>query len=113
MEQANTSSLKKTSKMIRYIAVAEGISFILLLSLSIIKRIPSINVLPFDVHLGIKYLGYAHGILFVLFLVAIVVGFYKLKWSYLRVAWAILASFLPFGTFLLDYQLKKDEALLA
>jgi integral membrane protein len=113
MEQANTSSLKKTSKTIRYIAVAEGVSFILLLSLSIIKRIPSIDVLPFDVHLGIKYLGYAHGILFVLFIVAIALGIKILKWSYIKAAIAFIASICPFGTFVLDYYLIKEEKLMS
>ena len=98
---------KKISKIVRYIAVAEGISFIILLTLSILKRTTEL-----DVHLGIRYLGMAHGVLFVLFMAAIALGLYFLKWTIGRAIWAFLASFLPFGTFYLDYQLKKEEDVM-
>jgi integral membrane protein len=100
-------SLKKLSKFIRYVAVAEGVSYLILLTLSILKRTTSI-----DVHQGIQYLGMAHGVLFVLFVTAIGMGVYYLKWTYLRAAWAFVASLLPFGTFVLDGQLKKEEDLM-
>lgn len=66
-----------------------------------------------DVHLGIRYLGMAHGVLFVLFIICIVLGLRSLKWTYVRAAWAFAASLLPFGTFVLDLQLKKEEDLMA
>lgn len=97
----------KLSKNIRYIAIAEGISYLLLLTLSILKRTTTI-----DVHAGIKYLGMAHGVLFVLFVAAIVLGKVYLKWSLLRSIWAFAASLIPFGTFILDAQLKKEEVLM-
>ena len=97
----------KLSKSIRYVAVAEGVSYLLLLILSILKRTTTI-----DVHLGIKYLGMAHGVLFVLFVTAIVLGKIYLKWTMGRSIWAFVASLLPFGTFVLDAQLKKEEDLM-
>ena len=107
MQVIELESKKKLSKTIRYIAVAEGVSFIILLTLSVLKRTTT-----FDVHLGIKYLGMTHGVLFVLFVTAIILGVYYLKWTYGRAAWAFIASFLPFGTFILDWQLKKEEDLM-
>ena len=104
MQETTPQSLKKLSKTIRYIAVAEGVSYLILLTLSILKRTTTI-----DVHMGIKYLGMAHGLLFVLFITAIGLGVYYLKWTYLRAIWAFAASLLPFGTFILDSQLKKEE----
>jgi len=105
----NTVASKiKLSKSIRYVAVAEGVSYLLLLTLSILKRTTSI-----DVHSGIKYLGMAHGVLFVLFVTAIILGKMYLKWTVLRSIWAFIASLLPFGTFVLDAQLKKEENLMA
>jgi integral membrane protein len=104
MSTRTIESLKSISKKIRYVAVAEGISYLVLLTLSILKRTTSI-----DVHAGIRYLGMLHGILFVLFLIAIGVGVFILKWSSLRALWAFLASLLPFGTFILDAQLIKEE----
>ncbi len=104
MQDQNIVSKKKLSKVIRYIAVAEGISYLILLTLSILKRTTEL-----DVHLGIRYVGMAHGVLFVLFMTGIGLGVYFLTWSLLRAAWAFVASFIPFGTFYLDYQLKKEE----
>ena len=108
MLQITPSSLKKLSKTIRYIAVSEGVSYLILLTLSILKRTTTI-----DVHMGIRYVGMAHGVLFVLFITCIGFGVYYLKWTYLRAAWAFVASLLPFGTFILDNQLKKEEDLMA
>ncbi|WP_299251360.1 DUF3817 domain-containing protein [uncultured Cytophaga sp.] len=104
MTTRSVQSLKSISKKIRYVAVAEGISYLLLLTLSILKRTTSI-----DVHAGIQYLGMLHGILFVLFVIAIGAGIVILKWSFLRATWAFVASLLPFGTFVLDVQLIKEE----
>ena len=108
MPETTPHPLKKLSKFIRYVAVAEGISYLILLTLSILKRTTEI-----DVHLGIRYLGMAHGVLFLLFITCIGLGVYSLKWTYLRAAWAFAASLLPFGTFVLDAQLKKEEDLMA
>lgn len=107
MQETSPQSLKKISKFIRYVAVAEGISYLILLTLAILKRTTSI-----DVHLGIKYLGMAHGVLFILFITCIGLGVYSLKWTYICAAWAFGASLLPFGTFFLDSELKKEEDLI-
>lgn len=108
MTQKSIHTLKKISKNIRYIAVAEGISYLLLLILSILKRTTTL-----DVQMGIKYLGMAHGVLFVLFVGAIAAGVYFLKWNYLRALWAFVASLIPFGTFYLDVQMIKEEKNMA
>jgi len=107
MQATEPQSLKKLSKTIRYIAVAEGVSYLILLTLSILKRTTTI-----DVHLGIKYVGMAHGLLFILFITAISLGVFYLKWKAGRAIWAFVASLLPFGTFILDWQLKKEEDLM-
>jgi len=108
MPETTPQSLKSLSKFIRYVAVSEGVSYLILLTLSILKRTTTI-----DVHLGIRYLGMAHGVLFVLFITCIGLGVYSLKWTALRAVWAFVASLLPFGTFILDSQLKKEEDLMA
>jgi integral membrane protein len=104
MPTRTVQSLKSISKKIRYIAVAEGMSYLILLTLSILKRTTSI-----DVHTGIQYVGMLHGILFILFLIAIGAGIFILKWSFSRALWAFVTSLLPFGTFVLDAQLIKEE----
>lgn len=103
----NASSKRNLSKTIRYIGVVEGVSYLVLLVLSILKRTTDINVQD-----GIKHLGMGHGVLFILFIAAIVSGKKYLAWPYGKMAKAFIASLIPFGTFWLDIQLKKDEALI-
>lgn len=108
MQDQNLVSKKRLSKTIRYIAVAEGISYLLLLTLSILKRTTDL-----DVQKIFHYMGMTHGILFVLFVGAIGLGLYKLNWAVSKAIWAFIASLIPFGTFYLDYQLKKEEDAMA
>jgi integral membrane protein len=62
--------------------------------------------------MAVKVVGYIHGFLFI--------GFVLLAWETKNnlnktFSWfglAFLASLLPFGTFVLDKQLRKDEELL-
>ena len=108
MPETSPEYLKNLSKMIRYVAISEGVSYLILLPLAILKRTTDI-----DVHMGIRSVGMAHGILFVLFITCIGLGIYFLKWTYARAAWAFVASLLPFGTFVLDRKLKKEEDLMA
>ena len=108
MPETSPQSLKKLSKFIRYVAVAEGVSYLILLTLSILKR-----TTDFDVQMGIRSVGMAHGVLFVLFITCIGLGIHSLKWTSARAVWAVAASLLPFGTFILDAQLKKEEDLMA
>ena len=108
MSATSPQYLKNVSKMIRLIAVAEGVSYLVLLTLSILKRTTTL-----DVQMWIRSVGMAHGVLFLLFLTGIGLGIYHLKWTFLRAVWAFVASLLPFGTFYLDWQLKKEEDLMA
>lgn len=108
MAEIRLQSLKKLSQWIRYVAVAEGVSYLVLLILSILKRTTTL-----EVHVWIRYLGMAHGVLFLLFITGIGLGVYFLKWTYIRAAWAFAASLLPFGTFVLDRQLKNEEDQMA
>jgi len=99
-------AIKKVSKMIRYIAVSEGISYILLLFVAM--PLKYFGGIPQPV----KYTGWIHGLLFILFINAIMLGFFRLKWSFKQITWAFIASLLPFGTFILDKQMKKAEDLM-
>ncbi len=103
----NASSKRNLSKTIRYIGVVEGISYLVLLVLSILKRTTNM-----DVQAGIKHLGMGHGVLFMLFVAAILLGKKYLNWDNKKSITAFIASLIPFGTFWLDIQLKKDEALI-
>jgi integral membrane protein len=92
--------------LFRRIAIAEGISFLLLLlfamPLKYIAKIPE----------PVKVIGWAHGILFIGFLLLAFITGIQLK---KRMGWfasAFFASIIPLGTFVFDKQLKKEQALL-
>lgn len=95
--------MKKSFHWFRKIALAEGVSFIVLLFLAMpLKYLANIPM-------AVTVVGGLHGILFVAFLVLAneVRGDYKkdLKWM----ARAFLASVIPFGTFYMDRQWKQEE----
>jgi integral membrane protein len=88
----------------RIVAFTEGISYLLLLLIG----------MPFKYLAGIpepvKYLGWAHGVLFILFIITLINVMFELKWSLIKGIIAMIASVVPFGTFVLDSRLLKEEA---
>ena len=97
------TELKKLLHRFRMIGIAEGISFLILVFIAMpLKYI-------FHYPLAVKMFGWAHGVLFVSFIYFAfdVFGSFKKPFSWLVKAG--LASVLPFGTFILDKELKKEE----
>ena len=88
---------------LRLIGIAEGISFLLLLGIAMpLKYVAGIPEM-------VKWVGWIHGLLFVLYLAAVAHVTFLHRWSVLRVAGAFLAALLPFGTFVLDAKLRREE----
>ena len=88
--------------LFRKVAVAEGISYLLLVGIgSTLKRLANI-------HEPLMVLGYLHGTLFVTFCALLLVVWIKSKWKFLEVLLAFGLSLIPFGTFYLDYRIKKQ-----
>lgn len=88
----------------RLTAVLEGISYLALFAISMplkyLADIPEPN----------KYIGYAHGFLFIAYIILAVVFWMEKKWSIKRLAVLIIASLLPFGTFYMDKKYLKPLA---
>ncbi|MBP1840903.1 DUF3817 domain-containing protein [Formosa algae] len=83
-------------KTLRIVGFLEGISYILLLGVAV-----PIKYILHDPQY-VKLLGMPHGLLFVGYVVlAILVGV-ELKWSIKTIAFVLLASIVPFGTFIAD-----------
>ncbi len=99
------SDPKITLRRFRLVAVIEGISYLLLLCVA----------MPLKYFAGlpqaVKYMGWAHGVLFVIFCFYLVKIWITYKWSFWKTTWAFIASLLPFGTFILDKQLKKEYSV--
>ncbi len=96
--------MKKTFSWFRKVAFAEGISFLVLLFIAMPLKYLA------DTPIGVTIIGGLHGVLFVAFAILAneVRGDYKKDFKWL--AKAMLASILPFGTFVMDKQWKKEEA---
>lgn len=90
----------------RLVAISEGISFIVLLFIAMPLKYFA------DMPEAVKYVGWAHGLLFMLYILALITVKMSLGWNFKKTAIAFLASLLPFGTFVLDKNLRKEEKLL-
>ena len=88
---------------LRVVGIAEGISFLVLLLIAM----PLKYFLDFP--LAVKVVGWAHGVLFVLYIVVVFLAARGMKWSWLDVAIALLASLAPGGTLYLDRIWKKRQ----
>lgn len=94
----------KVLKNFKIIAIAEGISFLVLLLIAMplkyMMQIPE----------PVKYVGWAHGVLFVLYGILLLQVFIVVKWSFIKTLVAFLVSFIPFGTFWIDARINKEIA---
>lgn len=95
---------KVTLKSFRQIATIEGISMIILLCFSAIKRMSDSDFGP----AGVKYVGWAHGVLFVLYVYLLFRCWDLYSWSWKRVLLFFIASLIPFAPFWVDKKLKEE-----
>jgi integral membrane protein len=88
---------------LRIAGVVEGVSFLLLLGVAMpLKYMAGMPQM-------VSVVGMAHGILWLLFLAAVVDVRARRGWPLSRVAAAILSSVLPFGPFVLDASLRREQ----
>lgn len=87
----------------RKVAVAEGISYLLLLFIAMPLKYFA------DMPLAVKYTGWAHGILFIAYFACLVMAYQEQKWTFGKTALIGLASLLPFAPFFVDKNLKSEE----
>ena len=93
-------------RVFRMIALAEGISFLTLLFIA----------MPMKYFMGmpevVRVVGSIHGGLFVLYVGLLAMLHFRQRWTFSFSLYALLASVIPFGTFMLDKQLRKKEVLI-
>jgi len=89
--------------LFRKVAVAEGISYLLLVFIAMPLKYWA------DMPLAVKYTGWAHGLLFVLYAGFLLVSWIVYKWSFGKAALIFLASLIPFAPFFVDKKLKEDK----
>jgi len=92
-----------TLSTFRKIAVAEGLSYILLVFVAMPLKYWA------GLPLAVKYTGWAHGVLFMLYIVLLIMAWLEYKWNFKKVVLIGLASLLPFAPFWVDKKLKEDN----
>lgn len=99
MQKSSNSARHLFSK----IGYAEGISLLLLLGIAMpLKYLAGYP-------LAVKYTGWAHGLLFVAYLALALWVKEQENWPFKYLIYAFLAAFFPFGTFIFDKWLKKQD----
>ncbi len=82
--------------LFRTTAILEGISYLTLFAVTMPLKYLA------DIPMPNKYVGYAHGVLFIAYLILALVFWRKKKWGFKRGFVLLLASLLPFATFYID-----------
>ena len=91
----------------RIVAFLEGVSYILLMTFGLYFKYQ----LNDDTY--VKLLGMPHGILFIMYLLVSVIMKKNNKWVKNNFILVLIASIIPFGTFVVDYKLKNNKICLS
>lgn len=59
---------------------------------------------------AVKYTGWAHGLLFVLYAVLLIQVWQNYNWKFGKAALVFIASLLPFAPFYVDRKLKEEQS---
>ena len=81
----------------------EGISYLLLLFIAMPMKYMA------GIPEAVKYTGWAHGVLFVLYALLLVQCWQNYNWKFSKAALVFVASLLPFAPFYVDKKLKEEE----
>ena len=87
----------------------EGMSFLLLLGVAMPLKY------MMGIHEAVKFVGSAHGVLFLAYLVVLLTTANRVKFPLWGMPAGVIAAILPFGPFVFDYAIKKavDKNLAA
>jgi integral membrane protein len=88
-------NLKTSFGLLRFTAIAEGISYLLFALTMPLKYI-------YDIGMPNKIVGMIHGGLFIAYILFVFVESQEKKWTLSEKFWSYLASLLPFATFIVD-----------
>jgi len=89
-------------RQFRYVAFWEGLSFVVLLFVAM----PMKYLL--EMPLAVRIVGSVHGVLFLLYLLALGRAAVERDWKLSRSLLLFFVSLVPFGTFLMDRSLRQE-----
>lgn len=95
--------MKNPIPFLRKVALLEGISFLILLGVAMpLKYVWGLPI-------AVKVAGWIHGVLFIIFSVALAQTVRAARWPWSRTALVFVAALLPFGPFLVDRRMAGFE----
>ena len=100
----NKNNQDPVIKNLRTIGFIEGISALVLFFIAMPLKY------WLNQPLAVKYVGWAHGLLFIIYLGAVAFAAIKYRWPLLMIVAAIAASVIPFGPFIFDARYLKKES---
>ena len=92
-----------TFSRFRIISIIEGLSYLLLVFIEMPLKY------MFDYPMAVKVVGMSHGVLFILFFLALVMAMNKYKWKFLGFQ-LFVYSLIPFGFILIERIIMKSPA---
>lgn len=92
-----------TIRLLRKVGIAEGVSFLVLLLIAMPLKY------AYGLPLAVKYTGWAHGFLFVVYVGLAYYAKEQYNWNFKKFLLAFASAWLPLGTFFFDKQLSIDE----
>jgi integral membrane protein len=92
-----------TFSRFRLISFIEGISYLLLVFIAMPLKY------MFDYPMAVKVVGMSHGVLFILFFLALIMAMNKYKWKFLGFQ-LFVYSLIPFGFILIEKIIMKNSA---
>ena len=98
--------MKKTFRWFRRVAIAEGVSFLVLLFVAMPLKYAA------GLPIAVMIAGSLHGVLFISFMILAWEVKDNDKKSFRWFGKAFLASILPFGTFVADKEWKKEMVMI-
>jgi integral membrane protein len=91
----------KQLKQFAWISLAEGTSFMVLILIAMPLKYMA------DLPAMVKYVGWAHGLLFVAYVFQLIYVTIAYKWKFQRLVTYFIAAFLPLAPFFVERQVKK------
>jgi integral membrane protein len=88
---------------LRVVGMVEGVSFVLLLGVAMPLKYLA------DMPLAVSIAGWIHGVLFVALLVVLSIVRQAHGWTLWRSAMVVVAALLPFGPFVIDGSLRRED----
>jgi integral membrane protein len=95
--------LKTSIGRLRAVGLIEGTSFLLLLGVAMPLKYLA------DIPQAVTVVGWLHGVLFITFCIALAQAHQEAKWQARQTGLILIAGLLPFGPFVIDARLRRED----